>query len=304
MKSLAPLRLLPWIALAACVPPPAGAQGVSYADLAPLFAERCAMCHSGPSAAAGLRLDTLAGVLAGSAKGPVVRSGDPAASELLRRLTGSSQPRMPMTGPPFLADAEIARVERWIAGGLVAGEAGPAVSAETPRAAAGEPVSYAHVAPLFARHCARCHADQGLMGAPPEGFRLTSHAATVAADERVRVVPGRPAASELLRRIKGQARPRMPLDGPPWLDPADIALVEAWIAQGARDASGTPTPVPAGARLRVHGTLDADGRIDGLDPGSLAGARRDKLPRPGDYVRLEGRLDAQGDVVTERLRRR
>jgi mono/diheme cytochrome c family protein len=262
------------------------------------------MCHSGPSAAAGLRLDSLEGVLAGSAKGPVVRAGDPAASELLRRLTGSSQPRMPMTGPPFLSDAEIARVERWIAGGLVAGDARPAAAPAAKRPAPGEPVSYAQVAPLFARHCARCHTDDGKMGPPPEGYRLTSHAATLAADERLRVVPGRPEASELLRRIKGQARPRMPFDGPPWLDAADIALIEAWITQGARDAQGQPARVPAGAKLRLHGTLGADGRIDGLDPGSLAGSRRDKLPRPGDYVRLEGRLDAQGDVVTERLQRR
>jgi len=50
--------------------------------------------------------------------------------------------------------------------------------------------------------------------------------------------------------------------------------------------------------------MGTDGRIDGLDPGNLVAARRDKLPRPGDYVRLDGRLDGQGQVITERLRRR
>jgi hypothetical protein len=142
------------------------------------------------------------------------------------------------------------------------------------------------------------------MGAAPEGYLLTSIADTLSAADRVRVVPGRPAASELLRRIKGQARPRMPLDGPPYLAAEDIALIEAWIVQGARDVSGAPARVPAGARVRLHGVAGSDGRIDGLDPGDLTAVRQDRLPRPGDYVRLEGRLDQQGNVVTERLRRR
>jgi mono/diheme cytochrome c family protein len=159
-------------------------------------------------------------------------------------------------------------------------------------------VTSAHVATLFARHCARCHSDNGQMGPPPEGYRLTSHASTLAFDERARVVPGNPAASELLRRIKGQARPRMPLDGPPWLDTADVALIEYWIAQGAHDALGQPARIAAGAKLRLHGTLD------GLAFSVPVGARIDKFPRPGDYVRLEGRLDAGGKAVTERLRRR
>lgn len=64
----------------------------------------------------------------------------------------------------------------------------------------------------------------------------------------------------------------MPMTCPPFLDAAEIARVERWIAC---DAQGTPARIPAGARVRLHGTLDA-----------------------------EGRLDAGGGVVTERLRRR
>jgi mono/diheme cytochrome c family protein len=277
---------------------------VSYDDIAPVLTERCVMCHSGPDAAAGLHLDTLQGVLAGSPKGKVVKSGDTAASELIRRLKGISQPRMPMTGPPFLPDAEIARFEQWIDGGLLAGKSTAKPPAPMPRRpAAGEPVTYTHVAPLFAQHCAKCHTDNGLMGAAPEGYRLTSHAATLSAADQVRVVPGRPEASELLRRIKGHARPRMPLDGP-YLSEPDIQLIESWIAQGARDASAMTARIPAGARVRLHGVLSADGKLDGLDLGSLAATRRDKLPHPGDYARLEGWLDDQGKVVIERLRRR
>lgn len=280
---------------------PTAAATATYAELAPLLAERCVVCHAGDSAAAGLKLDSLEGVLQGSAKRKVVQAGEPAGSELIRRLRGSSQPRMPMTGPPFLADAEIARFEQWIAAGMPAGKAGaaqPAPSAPASRPAPGEVVTYAHVAPLFARHCAKCHTDNGILGAPPEGYKLTSHAATVAAAERARVVPGHPQASELLRRVRGQARPRMPLGGP-YLDDADIALVEAWIAGGARDAEGRPAPLPAGARVRLHGTY-ADGSLDGLPLRQTASTRRDKAPANGDY----SRVDARGEVVVERLRRR
>ena len=38
-------------------------------------------------------------------------------SELVKRLKGISKPRMPKNGPPFLPDADIALVEKWIAGG-------------------------------------------------------------------------------------------------------------------------------------------------------------------------------------------
>lgn len=296
---------LSWRLMLLGLPSSALAAGVPYDAVAPLLAQHCVMCHSGIAAAAGLHLDTLQGVLAGSSRGKVVKSGDPASSELVRRLKGSSQPRMPMTGPPFLPDEEITLFEQWIAGGLLPGNTAsvPPPTLAPQRPASGEPVTYTHVAPLLAKHCAKCHTDNGLMGAAPEGYRLTSHADTLSATDRARVVPGRPEASELLRRIKGQARPRMPLDGPPYLGAEDIELIATWIVQGARDASGVPAQIPAGAKVRLHGVMGEDGKMDGIDPGNLAAARRDKLPRPGDYARLDGRLDAQGQVITERLRR-
>lgn len=85
-----------------------------------LFRDRCVMCHSAEAAARGLRLDSYEGARAGGENGPVLRPGDPAASELFRRLLGESRPRMPFLSYP-LTDAEIARVERWIAAGLPEG---------------------------------------------------------------------------------------------------------------------------------------------------------------------------------------
>lgn len=300
-------RHLPWIALLLITAlPSVRAQGTpDYTDVAPILQQRCVMCHSGAAPAAGLRLDSLQALLEGSAGGKVVIAGAPQDSELLRRIRGESQPRMPMTGPPFLSDSEIEIIAQWIAGGLQAGEASAASAATPPpRPAAGEKVTYLHVAPIFAIRCAKCHTENGLMGPAPEGYRLTSHQATLARGERVRVVPGNPAASELLRRIRGQSRERMPLDGPPYLDAEEIRLIEDWITQGAADAEGSPAPVPTGARVRLHGRLTAVNRLDDLELVIGAHTRIDKNPRPGDYVQLLGRIDSAGRIIVERLRRR
>ncbi|WP_417703498.1 c-type cytochrome domain-containing protein [Pseudomonas sp.] len=295
------LRLLTPLLLSASVL--AAASPTYHGDIAALLANRCLVCHSGAQAPLGLRLDSLENLLRGSQRGPVVHAGDAAGSELLRRLTGSSQPRMPLSGPPFLDAAEIAMVERWINAGLPAGKA-IATRPAAPLPPPDEAIDYRHVEAILLRRCATCHSASGLMGAAPEGYLLSSYAATLASDERARVVPGNPAASELVRRIRGQARPRMPYDGPPYLTDAEIDLIVVWIEQGARDAAGQPAPVPVGARVRLHGRLDDDGKLDGLALLIDARTRLDDAPRPGAYVQVRGRLDASGRVRAERLRLR
>ena len=218
------LRLAAPLHLAATVlAVPTHAQDVTYAEIAPILTARCAMCHSGPDAALGLRLDSLDYLLKGGRKGPVGKLGDPAGSELSRRIKGTSKLRMPMTGPPFLSDVEISLFERWGATGLRPGKGTKtATGVTTPTALpkAGETVTCARVAPVFARRCAKCHTENGAMGPAPEGYRLTSFEATLATADRARVVPGNPSAGKLARRIRGQARPRMPFDGPPYLSDA------------------------------------------------------------------------------------
>ncbi|UCB54280.1 MAG: hypothetical protein JSW45_10030 [Thiotrichales bacterium] len=284
----------------------ARANETTYRDIAPLLASQCIVCHSGEAAAAGLRLDSYDAILKGSSRGPVVDTTRAEDSELIRRIKGISQPRMPMTGPPYLTENEIASLERWVAGGLKKGKTLPQTPAPQglPAPADGEPLTYRHVAPVFAKRCAKCHSDQGIMGGPPEGYRLNSYASTVSASDRARVVPGHPKASELVRRIRGQSRPRMPFDGPPYLDDDEIRLIEDWIAQGARDSNGEPSPIPAGARVRLHGTLGPGRQLDGLSLIIGSRTRIDKNPRPGDYVQVRGRLDKAGNVQVERLRRR
>jgi uncharacterized membrane protein len=292
------------VALAVAAPAWSQPAAPTYADVQPILQSRCVMCHQGAAAPLGLALDSLEAVRKGSRRGPVVQAGDAPGSELIRRLKGQSQPRMPMTGPPWLSDAEVGLFERWIAAGLPTGApvAAATAAATPPRPKAGEVPNWAHVAPIFATRCAQCHSPQGLMGPAPEGYLLNSYEGALAAGERVRIVPGQPLASEVLRRIRGHARPRMPFDGPPYLAEADIALIGDWIAAGARDATGRPAPVPAGSRIRLRGVLSDDGTLDGLP--LPTGGRRDRLPRPGDGVELRGSLRPDGQIDAERIRRR
>ena len=280
------------------------AADVTYTDIEPLLQQRCSMCHSGAAAPRGLRLDSLDAIKTGSERGAVVTPGDPQNSELIRRLNGTSVPRMPMTGPPFLADAEIELFEQWIAAGIPAGTPladQPVDVAVVEETAAASTVTFDKVAAIFATRCAKCHTDNGLMGDPPEGYRLTSYESIVSARDRVRVIPGNAAASELMRRIRGQARPRMPFDGPPYLSDVEIAVIEQWIVDGARNSAGEAAPIPVGARVRLHGELQGRWRLDDLPLNITSETRIDKNPRAGDQVRVRGIVQADGSIRADRV---
>ncbi len=283
----------------------------TYQDLAPLFNRRCVICHNGPGAPRKLQLDSYAHLLEGSENGPVVIAGRPEESELIRRVKGMSLPRMPLTGPPWLSESEISRLEAWIRAGMPekpARGARPMVADSLnppPVPPPGEGVvTFRHVEPIFRLRCQKCHQVRGLLGAPPEGFRVDSYSRLIASTDRARVVPGYPLASELVRRIRGLAHPRMPFDGPPYLEPDQIALIERWIREGARNASGKPAPYPTGARVRLHGTLSAQWALDGYPLQISSATRLKKAPVPGSYVEVRGRLRANGQIEVSRLRPR
>ncbi|HOV85105.1 MAG TPA: hypothetical protein PLM79_02010 [Syntrophobacteraceae bacterium] len=95
--------------------------GPSFAEVAAIFKKyHCTVCHGGASPSRGLSLDNREGVLKGGKKGPVVIPGEPGKSELLKRIRGVSEPRMPYDGPPWLTEAEGAVIEGWIASGAPA----------------------------------------------------------------------------------------------------------------------------------------------------------------------------------------
>ncbi len=85
----------------------------------PLLQDRCVSCHGPEKSKAKLRMDSLAGLLAGSENGPVVLPGKSAESVLIKRLLLplSSDEHMPPEGKPQPSAAEIALLQWWIDAG-------------------------------------------------------------------------------------------------------------------------------------------------------------------------------------------
>jgi mono/diheme cytochrome c family protein len=281
----------------------AQAQTPDFSAVGALFAERCVMCHSGEDAPLGLHLDTYEGALKGSVNGPVAIAGDQT-SPLLQRLRGQAEPQMPLNGPPFLSEAEVKLVSDWIDAGMPEGIATFAALPERTRPAPGEDVLWTDVEPIFLKVCAKCHSDNSKVGGPPEGLRLDSYDHVLAADERVAVVPGNVEMSEIWRRITGLSDPRMPFDGPPWLPDDDIRLIRDWIAQGARNADGTPAPMPVGERVRLRGKVTGENEIDGARFTVTGETRLDDIPGIGGAAEMRGEVQPDGSVLATRYRGR
>lgn len=277
-----------------------------WAQVSAILSDRCTMCHIGPHAPLGLQLDSHEGVMTGSENGPVVLPGAVETSPLYHRIIGQAQPQMPLDGPPFLEEAQIATITGWIA----AGAPGPDTpEPDMPAAPPPDPredgkLLYSEVSRIFGQACIKCHSDNGRFESPPEGLRLNSYEAILAGGDRVVLIPGNAQASEIVRRIEGLASPRMPFDGPPWLDEEDIALIRDWIDGGALSGEGTPAPVPVGGRVRLRGTMTGPSEIDGAAFTVTGETRMDDRPALGGRAELRARIAVDGSLVAERLRDR
>jgi mono/diheme cytochrome c family protein len=97
---------------------------------------------------------------------------------------------------------------------------------------AADPVDFARdVAPLFEKRCHACHGARTQMS----GLRLDDRAAALKGGNNGPVViPGKSADSKLIRMVAGlEDKKIMPPSGPRLTDP-EIAVLRAWIDQGAK----------------------------------------------------------------------
>jgi len=99
------------------------------------------------------------------------------------------------------------------------------------------------IVPVFNTRCVACHLtgdEPGRMALTPESAYSSLVGVPSAEAALLRVKPGDPDASYLVKKIEGQQRAaggigeRMPFGGPA-LDAETIAAIRAWIAAGAKN---------------------------------------------------------------------
>jgi uncharacterized membrane protein len=122
---------------------PAGT-AISFArDVAPVFASKCGACHGESKKKGGLSLANEAAIVAGGRNGPVFVAGDPANSEMLRRLRlpPDDEDHMPPAAKPQPTRDEIDRIEAWIAAGATFDAAEGGARPAKPQTAAAAPTT-------------------------------------------------------------------------------------------------------------------------------------------------------------------
>lgn len=106
-------------------------------------------------------------------------------------------------------------------------------------AASAAPVSFrAEIAPLLQRRCTTCHSSENVKGR----YRLDTFARLMkpGQSELPAVSPGKPAQSEIAALLReSSAQDRMPQKADA-LPEAEIALIERWIAEGAKFDGASP----------------------------------------------------------------
>ena len=107
----------------------------------------------------------------------------------------------------------------WRAALLALALAGPA-AAEVP--------TFAQVGTLLAERCVKCHSGPDA----PMGLELDTYAHVVSGSWTGKVATAGDAMSPILQRLRGQTKPQMPLDGPPFLTEVEISLVQEWVMGG------------------------------------------------------------------------
>jgi hypothetical protein len=147
--------------------------------------------------------------------------------------------------------------------------------------AAEEPVSFNRdIRPLLAKNCVSCHG--GVKHAGEVSFIFRKDMLGKGKSGETVVVPGKPEASELIRRIKSSdpdERMPPPEEHPQALDKNQIALLERWIREGAKWQEHWAYTPPVAAPLPV--VQDRAWPKQPLDALVLAGIEAQKLrPAP------------------------
>ncbi|HQU47037.1 MAG TPA: hypothetical protein PK867_29810, partial [Pirellulales bacterium] len=216
--------------------------GISFSkQIAPIFVGRCGNCHI-RNTRGGFSLATFASLKKGSEGGTVFTAGKGQGSRLVEVLQSGDMPR---NGGPLKAE-EIDLIAKWIDAGAKfdGSDENAEIASSVPQtgqpqqpalqatqASGKESVQFVRdLAAVVVSTCTDCHG-----GMQPRGrLNLTTFAGLLRGGDSGPIVsPGKPAESLLIKKLKGMAGQRMPLQKEP-LDDATIAKFEAWVAEGAK----------------------------------------------------------------------
>ncbi|MDX1948362.1 MAG: c-type cytochrome domain-containing protein [Pirellulaceae bacterium] len=256
---------------------PGAAGGISFVkQVAPILNSRCGNCHVRGSRGM-FSMSSYEVLMKGPAAGKVVFAGNVPGSDLVVKVEDKE---MPPNGAG-IPDAELATLKKWIEEGakfdgpdpaalltaLTAGQPGaaPMPVATVVQATGKETISFSRdIAPVLVKSCVGCHGQNR----PSNDFTVFTFENLLKGGERGEpILPGKPADSLLIKKLKGTADgDRMPRRQPP-LDDATIAKFEKWIEEGAKfDApnakqSTIEVAAIAKAKSQTHDQLSADRAI-------------------------------------------
>jgi mono/diheme cytochrome c family protein len=218
-------------------------------QVAPTLVAKCSRCHI-DDAKGKFSMATFAALRKGSEAGVVFFPRKSQGSRIVEVIETGDMPR---AGGKVTKD-ELAVLAKWIDEGAMfdgpnlnaplkqlVGNVVPAAKEqpklEIVQATGQETSSYARdVASIIAAKCLNCHGTQQ----PRANFSMADFARFLSGGTSgPPIVPGKPAESLLIRKLRGQAGDRMPLRQPPLADDV-IAGIEKWIAEGAKFDGGSP----------------------------------------------------------------
>ena len=212
------------------------------ADVLPILAENCLMCHGQEPRQGGLDLQSAAALLQGGQSGPAIVAGSPDRSLIMEKLVSGQMP----PGEARLPTEDIDLIRRWIERGApretgLDADANGAVHSTLPA------VSEKEVLPIFQVRCVACHGKRR----QEAGLDLRTRASRLKGGRSgPAVLPGNPDRSPIIRKIESGEMPPVELQLANSVRPptaAELQLLRRWIAGGA-----LPDP-PDSAAAEGHG---------------------------------------------------
>jgi len=220
---------------------------VSFSSqVAPLLVSKCGRCHVA-DAKGRVSMSDYASLMQGHPEaGPIVMPGSAKGSRIFEVIESGDMPR----GGGKLSDQELATLLTWIDQGAkndarndniplrqLARAATAAPEVKVAQATGEETVKFSlELAPVLAAQCNSCHGRQR----PRADFSVaTFNRLLRGGDSGPVVVPGKPPESLLIKKLKGTAGARMPLERPA-LEDETIAKFEKWIEEGAKFDGESP----------------------------------------------------------------